>query len=111
MKHLLRAARGRAYLVRSRVRLAWRALFPGLRFHYGDEATVHGNGEVNVEVDAHGRVVAVWFRCALLPFTQSNVGWDRVKSLRRTYESGVLMRITAIDFMRHKPTPTPQDQR
>ena len=82
------------------MRLAWRALFPGRRFHYGDEGTIHRTGMVNVEVDKHGRVVAVWFRCAMLPFDQTVVEWGRVKSMRRIYEAGVLTPITAIDFLR-----------
>jgi hypothetical protein len=92
-----------ARLVRERVRLAWLALFPGRRLHYGDDGTVQRTGVLNVELDRHGRVVAVWFRCALLPFEQRTVEWERVKHLRTIYDAAVLPAITAIDLMRHAP--------
>jgi hypothetical protein len=86
--------------VRHRLRLAWRALFPGRRLHYGDEGTIHQTGHLNIELDKHGRVVAVWFRCAMLPFTQTTVEWDRVKDMRHIYDRCTLARIAAIDLVR-----------
>lgn len=97
--------RNAVLLARHRVRLAWRALFPGRRLHYGDEGTIHRTGVVNVELDKHGRVVAVWFRCAMLPFTQTTVGWNRVKSMRQIYDAGTLMPITAVVLLRDRPAP------
>lgn len=85
-------------LLRYRLRLAKRALFPGPVRHYGDDGTIHRTGEVNVELDERGRVVSVWFRCALLPFTQNVVGKDRAASMRRAYERQI-PRITAIDLV------------
>jgi hypothetical protein len=58
----------------------------GIRY-YGGDGTVHGNGEVNVELDRWGRVVAVWFRCQPLPFTQNVVQDSRAENLRGMYES------------------------
>lgn len=34
---------------------------------YGDGGTIHGTGHLDVEVK-DGQVVAVWFRCQMLPF-------------------------------------------
>ena len=53
---------------------------------YGWSDTIHRNGEVNVETDDNGVVVAVWFRCQPLPFTQSNHGEQRAADMRRMYE-------------------------
>jgi hypothetical protein len=36
--------------------------------YYGDGGTIHSTGHVDVEVDEAGEVVALWFRCQLLPF-------------------------------------------
>lgn len=49
---------------------------------YGDDRTVHRTGHLDVEVDADGAVVAVWFRCARVPFRQHAVGADRARELR-----------------------------
>ncbi len=40
-------------------------------FFYGDLGTVHGTGEVNIQQNKDGRVINVWFRCQVLPFTVS----------------------------------------
>ncbi len=40
---------------------------------YGDDKTIHSTGEVNVELGPDGNVVAVWYRCRMLPFTQTRV--------------------------------------
>ncbi len=86
-------------LVEHRLALAWRALFPGRIRHYGDGGTIQRTGEVNVEVDPEGKVVSVWFRCALLPFTENVVGVDRAKEMRSAYKHEVHRKITAIDFL------------
>ncbi len=52
---------------------------------YGGDKTIHRTGEVNVELDIDGKVVAVWFRCQTLPFTQNVVDWQRAESMRRSY--------------------------
>lgn len=70
--------------------------------HYGDEGTIHRTGEVNVELDRSGQVVAVWFRCAMLPFTQHVVDEQRAQDMRR-HPVTKLPRITAIDFVDPEP--------
>lgn len=49
---------------------------------YGYDRTIHNTQHVDVETDWHGRVVSVWFRCAMLPFTQTSVDDARAKSMR-----------------------------
>lgn len=36
--------------------------------YYGDGGTIHGSTWLDVEVDGDGQVVAVWFRCQMLPW-------------------------------------------
>lgn len=38
---------------------------------YGGDKTLHNTGTVDVQLNKDGDVVAVWFRCRMLPFTQS----------------------------------------
>ncbi len=38
---------------------------------YGGDKTWHSTGTVDVQLNENGDVVAVWFRCRMLPFTQS----------------------------------------
>lgn len=71
---------------------------------YGDENTLHGNEELSVEVNAHGRVVAVWFRCQALPFHQSNVSWDRCNEMRRAYGYDI-PRLTAVHVVDNIANP------
>lgn len=88
----------RYFTLRHRLRLACRALFPGRVRHYGDDGTIHRTGEVNVELDRRGRVVAVWFRCAMLPFTQHVVEDARAQDMYSVRWQD-LPKITAIDFV------------
>ena len=37
---------------------------------YGSGGTIHQNDNLDIGVDATGRVVSVWFRCLQLPFEQ-----------------------------------------
>jgi len=53
---------------------------------YGHDKTIHRTGNLNVEVDKHGKVVAVWFRCMALPFDQRVVDADRAKTMQEIYE-------------------------
>jgi hypothetical protein len=39
---------------------------------YGGDGTWHQTGHVDVQLNKDGDVVAVWFRCRMLPFTQSS---------------------------------------
>ena len=65
-------------------------------FKYGGESTIHSNNGLDVEVDQHGEVVAVWFRCMMIPFKQVHVDDDRAKSMRNTRD---LHGVNAIDFI------------
>lgn len=47
---------------------------------YGGAGTIHNNGELDVEV-CNGRVVAVWFRCQMLPFRQVQVLPPRAREM------------------------------
>jgi hypothetical protein len=38
---------------------------------YGGDGTIHDTGHVDVQLNKDGDVVAVWFRCRMLPFQQS----------------------------------------
>jgi hypothetical protein len=49
--------------------------------YYGDGGTQHGHRELHVEVH-DGEVVAVWFRCQLLPFREIVVDEERARSMR-----------------------------
>jgi hypothetical protein len=72
--------------------------------HYGDAGTIHQTGVVNVEVDAQGKVVSVWFRCLGLPFTQHVVHERRAEEMRRMSESvNTRIAITAIDYREKEP--------
>jgi hypothetical protein len=53
--------------------------------YYGGDSTIHRNSEVNVETDKDGTVVAVWFRCQPLPFTQTKVAPHRAAEMVRMY--------------------------
>jgi len=50
--------------------------------YYGDGGTIHNSTALDVEVDTAGVVVAVWFRCQLLPFNQRQVCEERAESMR-----------------------------
>jgi len=56
-----------------------------LEFRYGDDNTIHRTNHVDVEVDEYGKVVAVWFRCSLVPFEQVEVDVDRAKDMESAY--------------------------
>lgn len=48
---------------------------------YGHDKTIHGTQHVDVEV-RNGEVVAVWFRCCMIPFKQWNIGAERTEEMR-----------------------------
>lgn len=49
----------------------------------GEQRTIHGTEHLDVETDHDGNVVAVWFRCSMLPFEQVAVGASRAADMRR----------------------------
>lgn len=65
---------------------------------YGWSDTIHSDKVINVETDDKGNVVAVWFRCQPLPFTQSNHGEQRAEEMRGMYENHPMPKILAIDL-------------
>lgn len=50
---------------------------------YGFNGTIHRTNILNVETDKKGKVLAVWFRCQLLPFDQTVVDGNRAKELKQ----------------------------
>lgn len=71
---------------------------------YGYDRTIHRTGEVNVEIGPDGEVCSVWFRCAMLPFTQSVVNQQRADEMHHAYQDPPPS-IQAIDFQdREEPS-------
>lgn len=50
-------------------------------YEYGNEDTWHQSTKLDVEVDVHGNVVAVWFRCQMLPFEEHVVDNARANEM------------------------------
>jgi hypothetical protein len=48
---------------------------------YGGDKTFHRTGWLDIET-RNGEVVAVWFRCAMLPFRQTEVDKHRAKDMK-----------------------------
>lgn len=48
---------------------------------YGGQGTIHGNEKMDIET-FEGKVVAVWFRCAMVPFTQVETNKSRASVMR-----------------------------
>lgn len=67
-------------------------------FRYGDDRTIHRTANVNVEVDHKGKVAAVWFRCAALPFDQRVVAASRAQEMHTMYQEHKMDPIQAIVF-------------
>lgn len=63
---------------------------------YGDDKTLHRTGYLDVEVDAAGRVVAVWFRCQPVPFVEHRVPDSRARDMRAMYADGPRERLVAV---------------
>ena len=64
---------------------------------YGGDGTIHQTGGVDVEIGPDGRVVSVWFRCAMLPFREARVDEGRAASMRAAYVEAPA-RIVAVEF-------------
>jgi hypothetical protein len=77
-------------------RIAEKVKVPAGTRYYGSDMTIHSGGEVDVEVDSDGKVVAVWFRCQPLPFDQRMVQELRAKEMRSMYKWGFAGRIEAV---------------
>jgi hypothetical protein len=65
--------------------------------YYGEGGTLHGTTELDVETDATGRVVAVWYRCQMLPFKQRTVDDERAISMDQA--GAVPVQITGVEVL------------
>lgn len=48
---------------------------------YGGNGTIHSTKHLDVELGPDGTVIAVWFRCQMLPFVEHRVDESRAKLL------------------------------
>lgn len=64
---------------------------------YGHDKTIHRTERLDVEVNAAGEVVAVWFRCQQLPFRQSFADGARASVMRATGQG--LPRLVAVEVV------------
>jgi len=65
--------------------------------YYGDGGTIHQSPELDVETDRRGKVVAVWFRCQMLPFRQSVVGEDRATEMASAYSNNYIPELHGVE--------------
>lgn len=49
---------------------------------YGHSGTIHSSEQLDIEVNANGTVIAVWFRCQQLPFKQSYANGSRAANAK-----------------------------
>lgn len=67
--------------------------------YYGGNGTIHRTGHLDVET-RNGRVVAVWFRCQMLPFEQHELDSDeRAKDMEAAYAAGSDVRIDGLNVV------------
>jgi hypothetical protein len=64
--------------------------------YYGDGGTIHDSTYLDVETH-NGEVVAVWFRCQMLPFRQIEESALRAAEMRRGYPAGT--RLTGVEIL------------
>lgn len=50
-------------------------------YEYGNEDTWHDSTVLDVETDRRGNVVAIWFRCQMIPFRQTVVDEARASEM------------------------------
>lgn len=67
--------------------------------YYGDGGTIHQSVYLDIETDDYGKVVAVWFRCQLLPFYQTITDPDRADDMRRAYREGYIPALTGVEVL------------
>lgn len=65
---------------------------------YGHRGTIHNTERVDVEVNAAGECVAVWFRCQQLPFKQSFADGKRASDMNHGSQVG-LPRLVAVEVI------------
>jgi hypothetical protein len=74
--------------------------------YYGDGGTIHGANHLDVETH-RGGVVAVWFRCQLLPYRQVDVDERRAVEMGRARDS--LPRLTGVEVRDDPSGPTDRE--
>ena len=67
------------------------------RITYGHTGTIHRTNHLNVEVNENGVVVAVWFRCMLLPFDQTVVGPKRSACMLEAQDETDKIKLLAVE--------------
>lgn len=67
--------------------------------YYGDGGTIHGSNTLDIETDLFGMVVAVWFRCQMLPFRQTTVDDLRAASMCLAYRDGDIPALTGVEVL------------
>ncbi len=80
--------------------------------YYGDGGTIHSTGYLDVET-RDGHVVAVWFRCQMLPFRQTEVDAERAAQMGRVaLDVGQDVTLTGVEVLDEAPLddePPPYD--
>lgn len=64
--------------------------------YYGGDGTIHATRHLDVEV-CDGRVVAVWFRCQMLPFRQRDVESQRAAEMTGVDDPCDLIGVEVLD--------------
>lgn len=67
---------------------------------YSGERTIHRNGELDVELDKDGHVVAVWYNCQVLPFRESVADDRRADEMRRMYSDDEIPDLLSVELDR-----------
>lgn len=75
-------------------------LFQETTMIYGHDRTIHRTHHLNVEVGPDGRVVAVWFRCLALPFTEHRIDAARAADMDELQADGHLPEVHAVHVNR-----------
>lgn len=70
-----------------------------------------GAAHVDVEVDARGRVVAVWYQCVALPFKQHDVGTARAADMGASYRQYPPRPVEALELGEAPQGDAPQGPR
>lgn len=66
--------------------------------YYGDGGTIHSTGYLDVETYC-GEVVAVWFRCQMLPFAATEVAASRAEDMTAAYDDGFIPALTGVEVL------------
>ena len=71
---------------------------------YGHDKTWHRTEHVSVEVH-NGKVVAVWFRCMLLPFKVHEVSFERREEMERMCAENKPWPLLAVELQEPESKP------